>query len=125
MGTNYYLLTDPCNHCGRGDMKIHLGKASGGWHFSFKGYRECDTSGFPNKVEKVESLADWKVLVRSGGQPIDEYGERLSSEEMINYALTFGRKGDKFHAEYVHKKHGANYSDQMIDGQSFSFQEFS
>lgn len=123
MGTNYYLLTDPCNHCGRGDMKIHLGKASGGWHFSFRGYRECDTLGFPNKVEKVQSIEEWKLLVRSG-QPEDEYGERLTSEEMIDFALTWGAKRDKFHAEYVMGRYPGS-SDRMIDGHSFTFVEFS
>ena len=122
MGTNYYLIVNPCFSCGRGDTKIHLGKASGGWKFSFKGYRTYDDYKLPaHGPKKVESIAEWKELVNYGlGYVEDEYGDRLAPDQMIDLALTWGAKRDKFHA----KEFADSYNNLMIDGHSFSFQEF-
>lgn len=123
MGTNYYLITSPCDHCGKGQEKCHLGKASGGWHFSFRGYREDENFLLPPGVQKVESIKEWKALVKLGTVE-DEYGGRLSARAMTNLALTWGEKGDKFHAKYMMDKYPGS-SDRMIDGHSFTFVEFS
>ena len=64
MGTNYYLLTEACAHCKRGDEKIHLGKCSAGWSFSFRGYRK-HKDWLPEGIEKVESIEEWRQLVNT------------------------------------------------------------
>jgi len=35
MGTNYYLIYNECKCCNRHD-KVHLGKSSYGWKFTFQ-----------------------------------------------------------------------------------------
>lgn len=42
MGTNYYVATDPCEHCNRYDKYLHIGKSSFGWSFHFRGYKNLD-----------------------------------------------------------------------------------
>lgn len=132
MGTNYYLMTDACAHCKRGDEKIHLGKCSAGWAFSFRGYRK-HKDWLPEGIEKVESLEEWRQLVNTPNTiVVDEYGVQEDKEEFIKWAEelsanvleNYGKV--RYHARYMETHKFRQYSDdQMIDGQSFSFQEFS
>ena len=76
MGTNYYLLTDVCKHCGRPAMREHIGKDSAGWCFSLHVGREWE-GWIPH------TLAGWQELWDKPGTVIeDEYGERLTPAEM-------------------------------------------
>lgn len=76
MGTNYYFeeATDYCGVCGRYDSvsRLHIGKSSGGWCFAVRLHPE----------EGINSLDDWKERFKYGAIT-DEYGRRLSEEEMI------------------------------------------
>lgn len=64
MGTNYYARVDPCQHCGRSDEQVHIGKSSVGWQFSF------------HATESIRSKAQWmEFLQRPNIRIYDEYGE--------------------------------------------------
>ena len=80
MGTNYYIKPDECEHCGRSDEPIHIGKSSIGWQFLFKAYPdehyECEHVGGP-----IVSAADWrKRLMRPNTVIVDEYDRPESVE---------------------------------------------
>ena len=78
MGTNYYLLTDVCKHCGRPAMREHIGKDSAGWCFSLHVGREWE-GWIPH------TLAGWQELWDKPDAVIeDEYRERLTPEEMVD-----------------------------------------
>lgn len=66
MGTNYYVIPNRCDHCGRGDESIHLGKSSLGWKFSLQ------ANGF-------EFYKDWPTMQEWLYDKYiqDEYGKRI------------------------------------------------
>lgn len=75
MGTNYYLKTDCCDKCGRGDGPLHIGKSSMGWCFSLHVDAE----------RGINSLEDWEKLFRDPVARIeDEYGKRVWPDEMLD-----------------------------------------
>jgi hypothetical protein len=74
MGTNYYLNTNYCEHCKRGDL-VHLGKASAGWTFSYQGTREIR-----NRNAWINRIMD---EMRRGSKMQDESGNIITLEEMI------------------------------------------
>jgi hypothetical protein len=75
MGTNYYWHEKPeCSHCGREFEGVHIGKSSGGWCFSLHVY--------PN--DNINDWPDWKErLCQPGSHIRNEYGERVTLEEMV------------------------------------------
>lgn len=74
MGTNYYLYTNICSHCGRSD-RMHIGKSSGGWCFSL--HVEPEDPSFPH------SLKEWEALWNQPGTRIEnEYGEEVGNSAM-------------------------------------------
>ena len=87
MGTNYYYIKDPCEHCGRGDERLHIGKSSYGWEFTFCGHKE----------EGIESLEDWKgVLMKAPGIIKDEYGRQVTLTDLLK--LIESKRGGVNHA---------------------------
>lgn len=73
MGTNYYLETPACPHCGRGDRPLHIGKSSGGWCFGLHVIPE----------QGLSSLEDWRARWGAEGTTIrDEYGQEVTAAEM-------------------------------------------
>lgn len=73
MGANYYLVIDPCPHCGRGESRLHIGKSSAGWCFALH----------VDPDENINSLDDWKSRWE-GNRIEDEYRRTLSPEEMLS-----------------------------------------
>lgn len=76
MGTNYYVKAVPaeCPCCHRPFEKLHIGKVSSGWRFSFRAYPEQD----------LMSFAKWKArLAHSGTQIVDEYGNDVSFDDFV------------------------------------------
>ena len=72
MGTNYYLRVSPCQHCGRSDSALHIGKSSAGWCFAL------------NTNPGIASLDDWRRKFAEDGITIeDEYGQTMTVPEMI------------------------------------------
>lgn len=88
MGTNYYLMTKACEHCGRGNdgEGVHIGKASFGWAFMLHVYPDGVEIPNPNtgRVEKVviNDLDDWRPLFALG--VINGYGEIVTLSDMVN-----------------------------------------
>lgn len=79
MGTNYYLHSDPCPHCGRSDEPVHIGKSSCGWCFSL------------HVTNDIHSLDDWmKVWAKPGRFILDEYGERITKATMLRIITRAG-----------------------------------
>jgi len=74
MGTNYYLRYDVCQHCGRSDKQLHIGKSSAGWCFALHVHPE----------EGINTLEDWRREWAKPGTAIyDEYGGRTHPDEML------------------------------------------
>jgi hypothetical protein len=74
MGTNYYVATNHCECCDRYDEEFHIGKSSGGWSFSFRGYR----------AERLVSWQAWKQFLKNR-VIMDEYGERIDYDWFVEY----------------------------------------
>lgn len=75
MGTNYYLNVSVCQHCGRSEEILHIGKSSSGWKFSFRVYED----------KKINSVNDWIKLIEKDNNIIGgQYGEEISSAEFID-----------------------------------------
>lgn len=74
MGTNYYLFPEPpCEHCGRLDPPLHVGKSSAGWCFSLHVIPE----------QGLNTLEDWiKLWSKPGVFTNDEYGRPISIEDL-------------------------------------------
>ncbi len=84
MGTNYYWDFESCEHCGRSDEKLHVGKASGGWKFYFRGY-EPDKFFPESEALTIKSWQSWKDWLRAqkSGSLVDEYGDTENLEKFI------------------------------------------
>lgn len=112
MGTNYYLHRDICPTCKHAKERIHIGKSSYGWTFTFQGFR----NGWGPL--KAESEDDWRKELKNG-TIIDEYGEVETYEEFWKM-VEDKRKASSNHAkEYP----DGNWLDDK--GNSFSSYEFS
>jgi len=74
MGTNYYVASNHCECCDRYDEEYHIGKSSGGWAFSFHGYR----------AERLVSWQAWKEFLKDK-VIMDEYGERIDYDWFVQY----------------------------------------
>lgn len=74
MGVNYYLHEKPdCECCGRPFEPLHIGKSSGGWHFSLHVMPE----------DNINTLDDWRELWAKPGAVIrNEYDERIPIDDM-------------------------------------------
>jgi hypothetical protein len=106
MGTNYYLITAECSHCGRSDRQ-HIGKSSAGWAFLFQG------------SEDIRSYADW-LRVLPSGRIVDEYD---NNNTMRLEAFTF-----MVEAKCLLKQHALPYPDDTwfdANGHNFIGHEFS
>ena len=72
MGTNYTLLENACDKCGRGEAR-HIGKSSLGWCFSLHVYPEDGINDLPDWIER------WR---KPNTRIVDEYGEDITRDEM-------------------------------------------
>lgn len=79
MGTNFFWRTPACDHCGRSDGDLHVGKRSGGWSFLFRGYRhDADDEVRSPAGFAVESRVDWRrVFATVSGVLVDEYDDAI------------------------------------------------
>lgn len=86
MGTNYYLRTPACPHCGHAPAKIHIGKSSAGWNFGLRVYPkidgETDDRLKPFGADAIIELDDWRPLF-DRFEIVDEYGKTTSAANMI------------------------------------------
>lgn len=72
MGTNYYLHQNTCDHCGRSDERLHIGKSSSGWCFSL-----C-----VHPWERINDLPEWVERWKTGIIK-NEYGDIITPEAML------------------------------------------
>lgn len=104
MGTNYYLEED-------GEL-VHIGKSSGGWEFSFRGY------------EDIRSWEDWQSKI-AGRDIVDEYDGKMSFADFKQ--MVESNRGLLNHTVVCKSKYDNIYLDvwQDDEGYSFSGGEFS
>lgn len=95
MGTNYYLRYNICENCER-YSELHIGKKSGGWEFSFHGYRDW-VSIEDGSFSPIMSFQDWIKLLPSG-RIFDEYGTEITLE--VFTAMVLKSKGQMNHYDY-------------------------
>ena len=126
MGTNYYVAENHCECCERYDEAYHIGKSSGGWAFTFQGYR----------AERLVSWPQWKEFLKDK-MIMDEYGERINYDWFVHFIETvkspdFTRTDGK--KNLLHNEQGRtgkypwfnpeyDWDDEL--GYSFSSREFS
>ena len=119
MGMNYYLELDKCPTCGHAKERIHIGKSSMGWSFSFHGIRD------PWSDYQVRSYQDWLELF-SRGQIFNEDDEKI---EIKDFKDMIERKKDgKKHmieCQITHPEHARKDCWLDEEGNSFSEGEFS
>jgi hypothetical protein len=89
MGTNYYLESHACPHCGHVKEKIHIGKSSHGWMFDLHIYpggarRQHSDDEDNEDLLVIRELDDWERLFRSPQWIIkDEYGAVVPLDELL------------------------------------------
>ena len=101
MGTNYYLHTNICSHCGKGDEPLHIGKSSAGWVFALHVYPE----------DGISSLMDWKSVL-ANGTIRDEYGKDVSYSDMMRTIEGRKKYGDPPTPEFLRENHAIAGSDR-------------
>ena len=130
MGTNYYLQKDYCKSCKRYE-RIHIGKSSYGWTFSFRGYspenysseiiKECKTS-----FDRIISYKHWLGFIKeSKFKIIDEYGGKVTVKHFKELVISKDKMNN--HAKESYKNAWPDAKDCWLDedGNSFSRTEFS
>jgi hypothetical protein len=128
MGTNYYVKENHCECCKRYDTPLHIGKSSGGWSFSFHGYRELGLISWPA----------WKFyLFSTNATIVDEYGQDMPYAEFVEMIETVKAPGYMYkegHQNLQHNEYGKKapykYFDAKHDwdddlGYAFGDKEFS
>lgn len=122
MGTNYYLVNNECECCDRYDRVIHLGKSSGGWSFTFRGYRGSWSYDYEAPLD-VDNFTEWKALIEKrmeqGCRIRDEYGKVTELAELLAL-IASKRKG------WNHAKRHPGPNDWVDEfGNSFTSTDFS
>jgi len=96
MGTNYYLETNVCPHCGRCNEKLHIGKSAAGWCFCLHVLNE------PDHGRTAESLEDWKLLFSApDSQIVDEYGGIVTPREMLDVICQRSGRKKRYSHEFL------------------------
>jgi len=132
MGTNFYHKTR------RGFLGLfgceeerHIGKRSGGWQFSFRGYKGY-SDNYALGMEKtiiIGSWQDWKRILKHG-RIFDECGKRWSYAYFVAMVEQSRKPGslnhydetEKDYRHYYNNFDGENWKDS--EGWSFSTTEF-
>ena len=123
MGTNYYYQrVEHCSNCLRLEFgpKIHIGKSSGGWSFSFRGHTRPAVGCDEEPGVEIKSYLGWlDYFSKVAGVIVDECGVPMST---IEFKRMVARKIDG-------QKHAVDFpgSNNWLDehGHSFSGYEFS
>lgn len=90
------------------DIKIHVGKRSGGWKFL---WNFNDNKFYSNKQELL-------AFIRSG-RIVDEYGQEEPVEEFIEMALSWGQPNGLVFNEAYEKEQLKNYPARWIHGSKY------
>jgi hypothetical protein len=98
MGTNYYVVKNKCECCGRLDHEYHIGKSSHGWAFTFQGYIWV----------KLTSWQAWKKFLETQ-EIVDEYGDVVPYDEFVNMVEAYKAPGfvrEDGHKNLQHNEEG-------------------
>ena len=94
MSTNFYVIIDRCDACGRQD-RFHLGKRAAGWSFLFRGYKEYNPEDYGDQpiipIEKYQEVSigsrkEWLAFFGTVGKSatlISQYEETYDSREFL------------------------------------------
>lgn len=103
---------------------MHVGKSSGGWTFSFRGYRNAWDE------PRISTYAEWRVFladaVAKGHELRDEYGEAVTLEDFES--LVESKRDARLNHTLYCREHHPDYARECWldpDGHSFSSDEFS
>jgi hypothetical protein len=79
MSTNYYALTDCCEHCERPAKRVHIGQ----WPSGLRGYKGTPWEDGPG--QGLRTWGEWKDYLFSDPnmQVEDEYGKRFNVHNFI------------------------------------------
>lgn len=117
MGTNYYA--------DNGTHRLHVGKSSCGWTFSFQGYsrENGDTCN-------IKSFKEWKVYIQATNSKIfNEYDEEVDLKWFLELISEKQKKPDNMrHYDYVVDKtkqpdkfYSSHADDCFLDPEGYSF----
>ena len=86
MGINFYLHINTCDHCGRSEKTLHIGKSSTGWAFLL----HVDPTG----ETCPRNWSEWAALIAKPGERnrvTDEDGREYTLPELVEVVMH--RKG--------------------------------
>jgi hypothetical protein len=95
------------------NVKVHLGKRSGGWQFCWNFHKD---KHYSNRAELINYVLSGRV--------VDEYGEELEPQAFLDMAFNWGQPDGWIHDaayEEAQRKRGAHvwgpaYWDRLVDG---------
>lgn len=104
MGTNFHLMMEACEHCGRADLPLHIGKSSRGWCFTLHVILD----------RGIRNLDDWRREWALPGRRIeDEYGREVTAEEMEAIITERDNLPERFRTEDFYQQ---NHAEPGPDG---------
>lgn len=112
MTTNYYLIQNPCLHCGRGDKRLHIGLSAYGWRFLFQ------------YIEGIaENIEQWQQLTKQGYIE-DEYDNKIEYNDFWDLVET-KQANKRFlegvtQSERIHLSKFREIGEYDFDGADFS-----
>lgn len=124
MGTNYYAHVNVCKCCKHPEKKLHIGKSSYGWTFTFHAVRDYESlDGIA-----IDSWKRWQeVLKKIDVEIVNECDEAVGKDEFIE--IVESKKAEKLnHYHECIGKYGGAYDDGVFldpEGQAFCWGEFS
>lgn len=128
MGMNYYLHLDECDKCHRPAKKIHIGKSSFGWTFSFRGYK---FPLFDDEPYAVHYEKDWLPYLENAIKNLcskirNEDGEEIGLDE-FKHLVESKKSEENNHTLRCRESHSDHARDCWLDndGHSFTGCEFS
>jgi hypothetical protein len=116
MGTNYFLHSEQCPHCGIEQKDtMHLGKSSAGWCFSLHVYPDLDLIDWHDMWSYISFCVE-----EQGHEIKDEYGEAILPE--VFFAIVWDRHAKQLHdAEWLRMNHAQpgpfGLARHLVDGQ--------
>ena len=120
MGTNYYIKygKKDCECCGSEiDKKLHIGKKSIGWEFTFQGYKELN----------LNSYKDWRTFLNNSNESIiNEYGKFMTKEGFYK-TVENSKNGENLNHTIEVQKDYPHYDNAILDsdGYSINYTDFS
>jgi hypothetical protein len=113
MGTNYYARGKTCATCGHESDRLHIGKRSGGWRFTFRAYPDLGLTS-RKAWEKHLNVTVGSVCVES------EYGERFFGSDFFEWIVEPTRDA-KLNGFDESARKGYTRPDDFKDGAGWAF----